>query len=205
MASSCTDPRGVSRGKCSLCRCLSYTRSMPDGIKCVECGHPPAKHVNVSAPAGAAPPQAAASFAGVAPPQAAASFAGAAHDTTTRYEYHHHSPAYSGGYVGSTASGYTPPNQVPPSVNLPRCPAVACHNKVHYDNVLGPFDYCSPECRDSHLLPIEQQKLKGDIASFSKNIATLPVLVSMQPSQISSQNMVEGWCKNEVVKSYIVW
>ena len=193
MTSYCTDPRGVSRGKCTLCPCLSYTRSGPEGIKCAECNHPPAKHLNISHLTGAASP-------------GAAAFAGVAHGSiATPFQCHHPSSVQGSGYEGSTTSGYTPPSQVPPSVNLPRCPATGCYKKVHYDDVLGPFDYCSPECRDRHLLPMEQRKLKEDIANFSKTIATLPALVSTQPSKISSRDIVKGLCKNEVVISYTVW
>ena len=42
------DPRGVTRGKCTLCSCGGYTVS-GESIKCDGCGHPPAKHLNIDA------------------------------------------------------------------------------------------------------------------------------------------------------------
>ena len=54
---------------------------------------------------------------------------------------------------------------------LKNCPAVGCLNKVHYDPELGPFDYCSPGCRDVHLLPLEQKRLKDDIEANSKIVS----------------------------------
>ena len=46
---------------------------------------------------------------------------------------------------------------------LKECSATGCSSRVHYDAELGPFDYCSPECRDRHLLPQEREKLRRDI------------------------------------------
>lgn len=42
------DPRGVLRGRCTSCSCDSYTRAS-GGVKCDDCGHPPAKHENLVA------------------------------------------------------------------------------------------------------------------------------------------------------------
>ena len=60
--------------------------------------------------------------------------------------------------------------------SLKVCPADGCTNKVHYDYELGPFDYCSPACRDRHLLPRERERLKKDIEEYSRKIADLPPL-----------------------------
>ena len=75
-------------------------------------------------------------------------------------------------------------NPVPPSVPyLKECAATGCSNKVHYDQELGPFDYCTPQCRDIHLLPIERARLKQDIEKNSKNItAFLQTQPSPRPS-----------------------
>lgn len=51
------DPRGVLRGQCTaaVCPCDGYTRDSAGGAKCGTCGHPPAKHVNLSVTANAGP------------------------------------------------------------------------------------------------------------------------------------------------------
>lgn len=45
----CIDSRGILRGACGACGCESY-----DGgsirKKCVDCGHPPGRHKNLSKP-----------------------------------------------------------------------------------------------------------------------------------------------------------
>ena len=66
-------------------------------------------------------------------------------------------------------------SKLPPS-NLPRCSAVGCHQKVYYDYELGPFDYCSPECRDRHLLFNDRAALRADIAAFSAGKCKMPPL-----------------------------
>ena len=42
------DPRGVLRGRCTACSCDGYSRAS-GGVKCDDCGHPPAKHGKLSA------------------------------------------------------------------------------------------------------------------------------------------------------------
>ncbi len=37
-----------------------------------------------------------------------------------------------------------------------------------------PFEYCSPECRDKHLLVIHQQQLDADIADRESLLRQLP-------------------------------
>ena len=54
---------------------------------------------------------------------------------------------------------------------LKKCAANFCFKDVHYDSELGPFDYCSPECRDRHLLPLEQERLRSDIKKNSEKMA----------------------------------
>ena len=51
-------------------------------------------------------------------------------------------------------------------LKLPECAASGCKNFVYHDPLLGKFDYCSPKCRDEHLLPSYNKKLKEDIASI---------------------------------------
>ena len=71
---------------------------------------------------------------------------------------------------------------------LKDCTADGCSRKVHYDQELGPFDYCSPECRDRHLLPQEQDKLKDDIEGNRKNMVTYLPQSSPPPSGSSNSS-----------------
>jgi hypothetical protein len=72
------------------------------------------------------------------------------------------------------------PAYVPPAVHhsansgpfLKKCAADWCSNKAHYDSELGPFDYCTPQCRDRHLLPQEQKRLREEI---SENTAKMMI------------------------------
>ena len=57
-----------------------------------------------------------------------------------------------------------------PSVN--NCSAIGCTRKVHYDRELGPFDYCSPECRNRDLLPRERERLTKEIEAIRASMAT---------------------------------
>ena len=164
-----TDPRGVLRGKCTACECVQYILQ-PGAVKCSQCGHPPGKHVNVTASLS----------------QPAPSYAGAV-GRQVGHTHSHHSSSVSAASTFSSAygGGYVAPPLTP---DLPRCPALDCHNKVHYDSELGPFDYCSPECRDRHLLPIERRKLEEDIKNLSKMMADLPPLDPVK--------VVDHSCKN---------
>lgn len=171
------DPRGVLRGKCTACACVQYILPPePGAAKCSQCSHAPAKHVNMAA----------------SHSQPALSYAGAVNHQTP-YQHHIHSSPASAAAASSSAygghsgvSGYSPHayggyhSQVPPSLHLPQCSAEGCYNKVHYDRELGPFDYCSPECRDRHLLPKERQELDRDIKTFSMKIADLSPLDPVQ-------------------------
>jgi hypothetical protein len=89
---------------------------------------------------------------------------------------------FSAGHSSTSQAPFQPaqPTYVPvqqpqyPSylASLKDCAAGGCSKKVHYDHELGPFDYCSPECRDRHLLPSEREKLKKDVEDYSMKMAT---------------------------------
>ena len=61
--------------------------------------------------------------------------------------------------------------------SLPKCKRSGCSNQVHIDPSYGPFDYCSPQCRDAHLLPSDRDKLQKEIDQFMKS----------SPSSLESQ------------------
>ncbi len=46
------------------------------------------------------------------------------------------------------------------------CSAPDCSNSCYYDMSVGEFDYCSPPCRDKHLLPKEKKRLHDDLQAF---------------------------------------
>ena len=53
------------------------------------------------------------------------------------------------------------------------CAADGCNNPAHYDNAVGYFDYCTPECRNRDLLPKEKKRLEDDLKSFSDRIRAM--------------------------------
>ena len=114
-------------------------------------------------------------------------------DTGAQYSQHsgpHALPSYVGsGFAAPVQHASHYPQLTPLTPDLPQCQAPGCYRKVHYDSELGPFDYCSPECRDQHLLPIEREKLKADIAKFSSEISSLPSFV---PSSDKGSHDVRG-------------
>ena len=87
-------------------------------------------------------------------------------DLTRKPLHTHDQPAsYSGHSAPTTAYPHT---YAPPHT----CEAVGCYKQVHFDQMLGYFSYCSPQCRDQHLLPDYNMKLKADIADFEANPPT---------------------------------
>jgi hypothetical protein len=70
---------------------------------------------------------------------------------------------------------------------LNNCSAIGCTRKVHYDPELGPFDYCSPECRDRDLLPRERERLRKEIEANKASMATTVIpTFTPEPSSPSS-------------------
>ena len=56
--------------------------------------------------------------------------------------------------------------------SLPLCKASTCTNYVHYEQAVGVFDYCSPECRNSDLLQRERDRLKEDLRKLEEDLRT---------------------------------
>ena len=82
----------------------------------------------------------------------------------------------------STTSSYTSTTtgtvashqlQYPPLPHLPKCKSDACPNPVYCDPYFGQFDYCSPACRNEHLLEREQKRLKDDVMDGIKKLREL--------------------------------
>ena len=97
---------------------------------------------------------------------------------------------YSAG--GSVHSYNQPPHvqyhhyQPRPQLQLPPCQANDCFNVVHYDPSLPEglrvFAYCSPQCRDRHLLPIEKVNLTVDLGNMKKKLQEVAVAEKRSPS-----------------------
>ena len=100
-------------------------------------------------------------------------FSGASHPAPSQY----------------TAQAYSAPI-------LKKCAAEYCSSDVHYDHELGPFDYCSPECRDRHLLPLEQERLKRDIEK-NKEKMTVYLPTTTASSSITGASATDDGKKSE--------
>ena len=59
----------------------------------------------------------------------------------------------------------------PPSTR-PQCGANGCTNLVHWEPDVGSFDYCTPECRNKHLLPIYKDQLLSDLEELTDQLHT---------------------------------
>ncbi len=57
------------------------------------------------------------------------------------------------------------------------CSAPDCSKPCYYDPSVGEFKYCSPACRDKHLLPKEKKSLQDDLKAFEYEVKqyVLPV------------------------------
>lgn len=181
--STATDSRGVLRGRCTSCNtCVQYSRSTSDF--CSVCFHPPAKHLKLD------------------PITSTASAAGSGgvpiHQQSGDKQH----------YSAASALAQHVPQQYYYSYSAPLlkdCAALDCKNKVHYDPELGPFDYCSPGCRDIHLLPRERKKLMEDIEANSKNMSTyLPQSTHITPSSSSSSVSTSSGASASAKKENIV-
>ena len=138
------DIQGVLRGSCKKCGDCSAYRVPTSGVLCAACRHPPGLHQNMDQPQ----PQ---QFTSAQPSGV---------------------PYYDGTGYAPYGSEYSAPVQAQlPS--LPTCKRRDCSNPVHYDPTFGPFEYCSPQCRDAHLLEPEREKLLNDIAQQTKEIRQL--------------------------------
>ena len=75
------------------------------------------------------------------------------------------------------------------------CIAEGCNSRAYYDSNFGLFDYCTPRCRDVHLLPEYNKKLERDIADFHQQCSTVVL-----PSEAFSINAAANLRKLVVTK-----
>ena len=174
------DSRGAWRGRCTLCRCEQYTRQESD--KCAGCSHPPTKHVKLDRSQmvhgnETTPPLLWVNLLVLA----SARFFRLGQSGGVSVHQHVFKPSHQPLPAPSPVPAYVPP-AVHHSANsgpfLKKCAADWCSNKAHYDHELGPFDYCTPQCRDRHLLPQERMKLREEI---SENTAKM-MISNLPPS-----------------------
>ena len=83
------------------------------------------------------------------------------------------SPSYHSGGSYPSHGSYSHYPQ-PPSTR-PKCGADWCTNPVHWEPGVGNFDYCSPECRNKHLLPIQKAQLHSDLKEMTDRLHTSAV------------------------------
>ena len=95
-----------------------------------------------------------------------------------------------------------------PHPQLPECHANGCYNRVHCDpslpEGLRQFSYCSPECRDRHLLPLEKvnlpvalsdmKKKLQEVAAAEKRSTSLSGLQRQSSSEYSSRPAAGASC-----------
>ena len=98
----------------------------------------------------------------------------------------------SGPSAGVRHTGYHPmaPPQPPP--DLPPCTADGCTNKVWYEfglqEDLRAFSYCSPECRDRHLLPIKRLELEEELEVMKQELERVAARDSPKMTQRQQSN-----------------
>ena len=76
-------------------------------------------------------------------------------------------------YAGENYGGQFSSPALP--VTVPNCKADSCMNPAFYDPEVGMFDYCSPSCRDTYLLPKEKLKLQTDIHELEEQLQAVGV------------------------------
>ena len=81
-------------------------------------------------------------------------------------QYHHHQPR--------------------PQLQLPQCRANGCNKPVHYDPGLPvglrTFAYCSPQCRDRDLLPLEKANLTAALNDMKRKLQEVATAEKRSPS-----------------------
>ena len=176
--SSNKDSRGIVRGQCTLCHCDSYAGGT-EGLKCYRCKHAPAQHENLSTPKTSIHPTGEMRISCVycsgelekctCVSDFYTSTGLGSRDTRTRTFAQAAGSSGSSVYQGSHSHHSEHQHRHVPR-SLPKCKADRCSNRVHYEEGVGEFDYCSPGCRDKHLLPTEQKSLKKDLEDLAKHL-----------------------------------
>ena len=94
--------------------------------------------------------------------------------------------------AGGSVQSYQPSHvqyhhhyQPRPQLQLPQCQANGCYKPVHYDpglpEGLRTFAYCSPQCRDRHLLPIEKVNLTVALGDMKKKLQEVAAAEKKRP------------------------
>lgn len=155
------DSRGILRGHCQACNCGAYSGG-EKGFKCLDCGHPPGKHVNLSTSAPSStttgqvrnPPQ----------PQAVPSIFS----------------------LASSLARDAPPTSVsslPTTFAIgPQCQVPGCSEEAHFDlNLMKQYPYCedhisvgslTPQLHNAHIDPLEYGEPLDYPATYPQVAAT---------------------------------
>ena len=88
----------------------------------------------------------------------------------TQYGYHQMVISYTEAAVYNSCSNQVYNLGFQPPVTLPQCNAQQCSKSCHFDEWVGVFKYCSPECRDRDLLHKEQYRLQKDLETFEEEV-----------------------------------
>ena len=172
------DSRGVLRGRCTACLCNRYDGGT-EKKKCVGCTHPPGRHENLSTPTAlTAPPPQATQQVHTQHMVTGRHIADSPESRSTRLSSlspHSHSPALSAASSATPLGHYESFSpRYPWQPQLPMCGADGCTNPVWYESGLRAdvhaFTYCSPECRDRHLLPTRRSQLKLELEQLKQEL-----------------------------------
>ena len=100
-------------------------------------------------------------------------------------------------YAGENYGGQFSSPALP--VTVPNCKADSCMNPAFYDPEVGMFDYCSPSCRDTYLLPKEKLKLQTDIHELEEQLRAVGVAQQKSQPKASSVDPSEKKCKAIII------
>ena len=96
------------------------------------------------------------------------------------YPTHGHSDPYSQAHTHS--HHYYPQ----PPAHRPVCGANGCTSLVHWEPDVGSFDYCSPECRNKHLLPVQKALLSSELKELTDQLHAAAVADASDESKTAS-------------------
>ena len=200
------DSRGLLRGNCTECPCIGYDGG-EEMKKCIKCFHPPGKHKNITDVGGSTSTATSHFTASHTTPLNLGGVLMYSGFVYTGLMHHvcFSAMIYLGGFHSSSAPTsnhytdglmqrlYQPSHyhHQPRQPQLPQCQANGCFNPVHCDpslpEGLRAFTYCSPQCRDRYLLPIERVNLTVDLDSLKKKLQEVAAAEKRSPSSIQQR------------------
>ena len=131
------DVRGILRGQCQACSCDAYDGG-DKGFKCLDCGHPPGRHVNVNA----GPPKQSPTRLQISPPTASLQPSAYTAPSTTE------AVATQCQFSGCTREAHFDMNSLKQypfcrdHINVSSLPSYL--SSVHFDPIIDPMEYGEP-------------------------------------------------------------